>query len=44
MAFKKKQILTILENKLMVSDGKNHFKILTSLIWFNYLVELSKIN
>ena len=39
----KKQMLVILEKLSMVSNGKNHFKIWTSMTWFIYLAELSKI-
>ena len=39
----KKQMLNLLEKQSMVSNGKNHFKIWTSMTWFIYLIELSKI-
>ena len=39
----KKQVLTILEKQSMVSNGKNNFKIQMLMIWFTFLIELSKI-
>ena len=39
----KKQILATLEAQSIVFNGQKHFKLGTSMRWFIYLTELSKI-